>query len=446
MFTERVKQACGAPGIPFVFLGNFEVEQYWARGAVGLPRVSSASGLAVVNRMDEFALLLAGETDHVVLKARPDPGYLDYLRGLGISLARVHVPETQDPARTVTEDALADPRLLAELGALDARLAPHGVSTVEEQLAAATGLALAAPDARICEAVNSKVYSRRLTDRLGIAAPRGWAVSTLGELDAAVAEAGALLEQGQRVVVKEALGVSGKGIAVVDSVRRLDRLHRMITRSAQRAGTERIGFVIEEWLDKSRDLNYQFTVRPDGRARLDFVKEAITEAGVHKGHRMPARLSAEQTETVRASADSLAKALAEDGYTGVAGVDAILCGQRLYPVLEINARNNMSTYQVRLQELFLGPEQVGIARHYRVRPTEPVPFDRIAALLGELLYEPERGTGLLLNNFATVNAAAGDGAFEGRLYGLLIAEDEQAAEAIDAEVQARITKELVTSS
>ena len=39
---------------------------------------------AIVNRMDEFALLLAGPGDHVVLKAAPDPDYLSYLTSLGI--------------------------------------------------------------------------------------------------------------------------------------------------------------------------------------------------------------------------------------------------------------------------------------------------------------------------------------------------------------------------
>ena len=113
-FTARLKTALlGRTDVPLVFLGDFEVEQQWARGEHTLPRVSAAGGNAVVNHMDEFALLLAGPDDHVVLKTRPDPAYLDYLTGLGIQLPTVHVVARQDPQLTVTEDALADPELLS---------------------------------------------------------------------------------------------------------------------------------------------------------------------------------------------------------------------------------------------------------------------------------------------------------------------------------------------
>src|SRR3954469_3608370 len=146
-FNTRLKRAVvGEPDASLVFLGNFEVEEQWARGEHTLPRVSAAGGSAVVNHMDEFALLLAGPDDHVVLKAAPDPDYLDYLTCLGIALPAVHVVAEQDPLRTVTEDALVDPALLDRLSRLDARLTAHGVSEVEERLAEATGLPLAAPD------------------------------------------------------------------------------------------------------------------------------------------------------------------------------------------------------------------------------------------------------------------------------------------------------------
>ncbi|WP_198681121.1 hypothetical protein [Lentzea terrae] len=53
------------------------------------------------------------------------------------------------------------------------------------------------------------------------------------------------------------------------------------------------------------DLNYQVTVGRDGAVHLDFAKEAITEGGMHKGHRIPARLS-------RAQAAELAEVAAVD--------------------------------------------------------------------------------------------------------------------------------------
>jgi phosphoribosylaminoimidazole carboxylase (NCAIR synthetase) len=443
-FNTRLKRAVvGTPDASLVFLGNFEVEERWARGEHTLPRVSAAGGSAVVNHMDEFAVLLAGPNDHVVLKAAPDPDYLEYLRNLDLTLPTLHVVANQDPLRNVTEDALADPDLVARLSELDAHLTAHGVSEVEERLAQRTGLPLAAPDAATCKAVNSKVYSRRAADELGLRQPAGWACDNLAELQDAFTAAADLLAQGHKVVVKEAFGVSGKGIAVLESERRMARLYGMIAKQVEKSGQERIAFVVEDWVAKKTDLNYQFTVDRSGEVHFDFVKELFTEGGVHKGHRMPARLSGKQVDELRNTATLLGKKLAGDGYFGVVGVDAMVDpDDGLYPVVEINARNNMSTYQVQSQERFVGEGQIALARHYPLKLTGELGFGTVRALLGDLVLDRPGGTGLLVNNFATVNAGARvDGAFDGRLYGIVIAASDDEIAAIDAEITTRLAEE-----
>ncbi|MGV9388673.1 preATP grasp domain-containing protein [Streptomyces olivaceus] len=443
-FGARLKRAVtGDASTPLVFLGNFEVEEEWARGEAGLPRVSAEGGVAVVNRMDEFALLLGGEDDHVVLKSAPDPDYLDHLRRLGLGLPTVHVVREQVPAHTVTRDALADPGLLAtlrRLGARGARLLPHGASAPEEELAERAGIALAVPGAAVAKPVNSKVYSRRTADLLGLRQPRGWGCTTLDELDTAVEAASALLDAGRTVLVKEAYGVSGKGIAEVTESRRLARLRTMIGRSARKSGTDRIAFVIEEKVAKRADLNYQFTLAGDGSVHLDFVKEALTEAGVHKGHRFPPALSARQLDEIGTAARLLGGQLAADGFYGVVGVDAMVDPEGgLYPVIEINARNNMSTYQTRLQEHLVGPGRCALARHHQLLLGEELDFAAVRRLLGDLLLGRPDGSGFVVNNFATVNAGAtAEGPHHGRLYGLLVADSPSRLAALDAAVQERV--------
>lgn len=442
-FVTRLKVALtGATDTSLVYLGNFEVERDWAIGERSLPRVSTAVSEAVVNHMDEFALLLAGADDHVVLKTAPDPDYLAYLKGLGLELPTVHVPSTTDAQRSVTEDALGDPDLLttlSELAGQGCRLVAHGVSTVEERLALATGLPLAAPDSSTCKSVNSKVYSRAVADLLGLRQPVGWGCATAEELAAAIREARTLVAAGRRVGIKEAFGVSGKGIAVIDDERRLDRLHRMILRGAE---DDRISFVVEEWVAKAADLNYQFTVGRDGSVRFDFVKEAITDRNVHKGHRMPAVLPAGTLAQIREVAELLGGRLAADGYFGVVGVDAFVDPDGgLYPVVEINARHNMSTYQVPLQEKLVGPTQVALARHYPVSLNRPLPFGEVSRMLDGLMLACPGGTGLVVNNFATVNAGAGSGSFVGRLYGVVVADTTDELAAIDDRITERLGKD-----
>ncbi|ALC26223.1 ATP-grasp domain-containing protein [Streptomyces sp. CFMR 7] len=442
-FMGRLRTALtGSPDTPLVLLGNFEVEEEWARDEPGLPRVAFTAGSAVVHRMDAFTLLLAGKNDHVVLKAAPDPDHLGHLEELGLDLPRVHTVSGGDPGQTVTRDALADPALQEALRTLgpDARIVPHGTSVREEELSGLTGLPLGTPPAALCKAVNSKVYSRAVAEATGLRQATGWSCGNLTELDAAFEEARFLLRVGRRVVVKDAFGVSGKGISVLDDERRLDTLRRMIDRRAARSGDDRVVLVVEEWVDKTADLNYQFTLGRDGSVHFDFVKEAITEDGVHKGHRFPARLTTLQLDAVRHAVEVLGRRLAADGYFGVVGVDAMTDPQGgLYPVVEINARHNMSTYQTRLQERFLGPGSHALARHYPVRLRTPLTFGRLRSLLGELLFTGS-GSGLLVGNFATVNAAATeDGTpYEGRLHGLLIGDSPRSLERTDEAITARL--------
>lgn len=436
----------GTANRPLVLLGNFEVEEHWAQGEPGLPGIVMPASRVIVNRMDECALLLAGPDDHVVLKAPPDEEYLRYLVDLGLALPQVHTIEHQQPQRTVSEDAVADPQLVAALGRLagtGAQLWPHGVSVVEERLAELTGLPLAAPAAAACKQVNSKIYSRLLADELGLPQPEGMVCRDIDELDQAVRSAGAWLDEGRPIVLKDAFGVSGKGIMVVRDTQRLAQLHALIARRARR-GAGRVGVIMEEWLPKRHDLNYQMTVDRAGDVHFDVVKEAITSDGVHQGHRMPAPLTPPQHRQVRSAAEQIGRRLAADGYFGVVGVDALTTTDgRLYPIIEINARNNMSTYQERLRRTWFGPETVALARQYPIRLTRALPFGELRTLLDGVLADRPDRPGLVINNFATVNAAAsaagGEGTgFGGRLYGVVAADSARQVAAIDREVTERL--------
>lgn len=443
-FGSRLRTALRLPpDAPLVVLGNFEVEREWGADEPGLPTFAARSSDLVVNRMDEFALALAGPDDVVVLKRQPDPDHLGHLRALGWRRPRLLAPAHSDPAWDVTQDALADGELLGALAALRNRgavLVAHGVSDRVERLSRASGLPLAAPAAAVCKRVNSKVYSRRLADRLGLRQPPGRCCEDLDGWAAVLPWARQVLRSGRRIAVKDAFGVSGKGILQVAEESRLDQLDRMLTRRGERRGDRRLGVVVEEWVATSADLNYQFTLSRDGTVRLDFVKEALTENGVHRGHLMPARLPAGTYDEIGAATAGIAAALAADGYYGIVGVDAVLDpGGGLYPVLEINARHNMSTYQQPLLSLLPSPAPTALARHYPVLRRGPASFGELRALLGPTLLTSAGGSGLLVNNFATVNSGITAGG-AGRLYGIVVGPDAETVRALDTEVTARLAQ------
>jgi len=424
-YLRGIKKALtGGEDTPLVLVCNFEAEAFWAKGHLGLPNVPFSGSTRLVQRMEELGVLLAGPGDFLVLSEDLDPGFRRYAEDLGFALPTVLVPENVEPGRPTTEDVLDSPVLLAALRATSGALLPMGTTALEQRLSEVTGLPLAVPNADVFERVNSKVYGRRVAVAGGLRPVPGFECETVAEFLAVLDEVEPLVAQGERVVVKDAYGVSGKGLVVLDSTIKASGVRKLVTRRAARTGDDRLHVVVERWLPKKFDLNYQFTVGRDGGVAFDFVKQALTEDGVHKGHLVPAELQPHHHDELRHAAEVIGARLHADGFSGVAGVDAIL-GQDdvLYPLLEINARLNMSTYQGGVTERLLPDGSACLAKHYTLRLAARTPFDAVRAALGPLLDERD-GERVVITCAGTVNANAADEApFEGRLYAVLVAPD-----------------------
>lgn len=438
-YLSSLKRAViGDPSTPLVLLCNFEVEQHWATGFPGLPAPPFSMTGPLVTRMEEWGAVLAGPDDHLILQRPLDPGYVEYLHSLGFAPPTVLVADGTDGASTASR-AAASPSLLArlrDLGARGARLLPMGLSRDEVVLAERTGLPVAAPDLDTVVAVNSKIYSRRLVEATGLRAVPGWCCTTVDEFTGLMATLGPRCGPGSAFVVKDAYGVSGKGLVVLDDPVKAGRVARAAMARAHRRGDDRLHVVVETWLPKRTDLNYQFTVDLRGEVRLDFVKEALTRSGVHHGHISPPELDDEQSSEIRHAADVVGKALYADGYTGVVGVDAVVTTDgTVYPVLEINARFNMSTYQGGVLETLAGSLPASLAGHHTLRLSRPLTFAEVRTALDPLsIRDPGRG-GVVVTCFGTVNAMAEQAAgepFQGRLYFVALGPDRAAVTGLAA--------------
>jgi hypothetical protein len=100
----------------------------------------------------------------------------------------------------------------------------------------------------------------------------------------------------------------------------------------------------------------------------------------------------------------------------------------------------MSTYQSRIAERFIPEGAHAIAAQFALRPSRVHSFAEVEAALGELLLDAGRRTGVLVNNYATLNAAATDGSFHGRLYAICVADTAEAALELRQEADARLQR------
>lgn len=449
-FSSKLKWALtGRDNVTFVYLNNFEVEEYWSeQGILKLPSLSIGSAGDVVNRMEELGLFLAGENDIILLKSLPDQAFMAEAQSLGFGLSRCVAAKCNEPALNITANLLRCPDTLDKLRELSedsetrAYLVPFGTSDQEEELSRLTGIPLAVPSADVFRKVNDKGYSRRLNTELGIRQIPGAECTSLEELAVAFERLKPVLEQGGRLVLKDSMGVSGKGITVITDESRFYKCMNMLEKQANKKDIRRINYVLEQWIDKICDLNYQILIDRSGGVEFLGVKESLVEQGVHQGHLMPSRLDDIQLGIIREAALQIGAALHRDGYYGIAGMDAILDQDgTVWPNLEINARFNMSTYQTNIQNRWLPDGMFGLAKKYALRLKRLLEYGELRSRLGGLMFTPEKGEGLFINNFATVNAAfRSEGSlFSGRLYGVIIAPSPERLRAIDESVEAVLT-------
>jgi hypothetical protein len=435
----------------FVWLSNFEAERFWVKpNTVQLPKFSQPDDVAIVNRLEEMNLFLAEGADAVILRAESDKGFLDYLSSLGYRLPKIIAVNPEDKQASISQALLANEQLCNQIantaGSEGFFFLPFATTRLEEQIIEKTRLRNIGSTASVSEKINSKIYSRTISKELGLRTIKGWECDSLESIEKGFESASAELAAGQKFVLKESMGVSGKGLFIADSENKARQIVTLLKRKAK-AGAE-FAFVIESWVDKLKDINYQLFISASGDVELLTIKEILTEDGVHMGHKFPAALSNEQIDCYYEAAQLIGKRLFEDGYRGIAGVDSIIDrGGNVYPLLEINGRFNMSTYQLGLDRL-IDPAAKVVAKHYPLLLKSALPFERLTDRIGaDLLRASGSGSGVLIQNFATVNVNSNPSGepFKGRLYTLLIGRDVEEIAQLDQRMAGRL-QELQSAS
>ncbi len=426
----------------FVWLSNFEAERFWSSPSdVHLPQFSQPEQVAIANRLEEMSLFVAEYPDYLILREPSDPDYLEYLTAdLGLRLPTIITPSSAEKEKAISQLVLSSPEFCARLSTLNGTndnvwLLPFGKTRLEEEIAEATGISVLEPPASVCERINSKIYSRRMSKRLGLKTIAGWECESLQDIENAFEDAGDDLSSGCKYVLKESMGVSGKGLFLVDGPAKVQHITKLLKRKAK--ADSLFSFVVEKWVDKLKDINYLIFVSGSGLVRLLSIKEIVTEGGVHMGHRFPVQLSDRQLETYEEAAQLIGQNLFRDGFVGIAGIDSIIGAEGdVYPLLEINARFNMSTYHLGIEKLG-APGFKAIAKYYPLSLRKRLDFTILKNHIRcHLFKNGGNGYGAIIQNFATVNVNCKDDGepFPGRLYVLIIEKSFEQAALLDQQL------------
>lgn len=421
-FTKLFKKRIHSQSTKFIWVSNFEVENDWSskQNLIKLPQVQRSNVRSLISSLSEFSLLLAEPEDIVLLKDRPDKKFIEYLENLGITLPLIVTPKEWDYSTTLTNNILKDKDCIQFLRKISNEktysIMTHGTSSSEEILSAITKIPLATPLSSIFEKVNSKIFSRILCEKSNICQVQGGTALCLEELERLFVSMKNILKYSP-LVLKESMGVSGKGQVIINDNKRFEQLLRSLYKSAEKRGHSKIEMILEQWVPKIQDINYQFYIDKDGVIGGAKILSALVKNSTHLGHLYPHQLSKEDVHKIQETMKIIGGELFKQGYYGVVGIDAIIDKEKiLYPCLEINARLNMSTYHRRIYEEVIPKHTKVVSTYINLSKTRPISFSELYEELKDLIYKKGSKNGIIINAFSPLNPDYSENLSYSRLY------------------------------
>jgi carbamoylphosphate synthase large subunit len=398
-----------------IWVCNMGVEKFWkSREKIEFPRLVNNMETAIINRYEEVNIWLTEPEDILVLRHNIDPQYADYLKSLGISLPKIRVTQTNGRQDlSISQLILEDNELLKKIRLLtqnwqDVTLVPHGVSEWEEKLVRECSINLHGVSPSIAKKVNSKTYGVQLSKELELADAGSRICRNFDELKQAFKILASEKKDGEKIVLKEVMGASGSGHKIINNPKEFETILKFMERNFN--DIPEFEILIEKWLPRKADFNTQITIYPDGDIAMDGSKQLFTKKnGIHQGHSFPVDeevLSQKEREQLKDTVVKVGKKLYRDGYWGVVGMDSLKTEEdELIPMVEINCRYNMASYLEKIIHK-LAKDQKIFSKYFEILLKNPLSFEEVTEkLIGPHdLFVKEKGTGILVNNFAVLNA------------------------------------------
>jgi hypothetical protein len=392
--------------MPRIFCGTFEAETYWREADLAkLPALPDRNSSRIVEAMDEMLFAFCDPGDTVLTAKCMNDAHADYLHTIGFQFNRnrFDLSLTNDKgtgreteiAPTIFQRMVEEhvTERLQSVCPAGARLEPFAVLPGTAELAVRYGLSGVFPSQDVIRTVNTKGYSLRMRDRLGIENVG----ITVGDVTSLLERGSELLQHGP-ILVKDDYGVSGKGNQLIETQRTLQRIAKHL--SAQAAAGKRVRFILEPYLRKHSDFSCQFRIEENGRVKVVSVQELVNN-GLAFGAScspVPEFLDRLERDGYFQLIELVGSLMYADGYCGDVCVDSMILHEgELAPLVEINARKSMSLIKHAIDHYLKSLERKGCLTYVSALNDQSNDFSGLLDLLERerLLFATECLSGIL---------------------------------------------------
>ncbi len=323
-----------------VVSGLFEAERFWRDDSIcRLPTLFNKNNF--VSKMDRLLFPFCSKDDILLTGEKFDPAQKEFLSSCHIDFTSLQFPETDktdNPYLKLSNSP--EPALKEQI--MERQCNVFAVVPGVKEFCTTYSLKEDFPNLEVIRRVNSKAFSTKLSS--GMEHPfHGMVITGINELEN-------LLTSGKPMLVKDVFGVSGKGSYLADSQSSITYLFKGLQK--QISNGKKLYFVVEPYLNKKLDFSCQFYVGKKGMT-LESI-QVIRNNNLSYGGTITADkefLSYLEKEKYLQVMESVAEAMAQEGYYGDACVDSmVLTDDTIIPIVEINARKSMSLIKRQIEK------------------------------------------------------------------------------------------------
>lgn len=401
-----------------VWLFNIGTEKYWGDATSS---VRDQNENILVNHMEEMNLLITRKQDYMILRKLPEKIFLDSLIEQKFEIPNILCPQKEDESKSISELVLQDEQLLERIREISKSgniyFVPYGVSYMEEKIADLCGLPLVGASHSINKMVNNKIFSRGIAEELSYKCTDGYVCSNYEEIENAYQE---LNKSYEKIIIKQPTGASGRGLWVIDNESTGKIVFLIIKRILSKQPDSK--FLVEGWLKKVNDLNYQIYVSANGDVNVFSIKEQLVDGTVYIGSYMPPRIAEQKLDMFVQYGQEIGKRLYAQGFRGVLGIDSIIDeNDNIIPIIEINARFTLSTYISFIQQKY--PGKMIFSFYSKLKDNKQMNYALLKASMMENGVWIKQGQGAFCYVSETVNGQIANGNL--RVFCMIVGDDEE---------------------
>lgn len=332
------------------FIAEFNAEEKYKTGEeYSLPSFSFPGKIvdSLHDGMDGLLLCMLEEGDSLITKYKLPSKYLTYWKNNFFGFNNIGLLDETDIDDKNVYQLIGESQEMCKL--LEGKTLIEYSNNPDYCLLASKNAAFEKPmDSEIIRTINKKSFSNTLKLKYGL----NGAGINVTSIEAFELEAKGLLKTSGKILIKDSLGVSGKGIQIIESEMQIARLVKHFKKQKE-SGKQIFDFVIEPYFNKKIDFSCHFHIDKNGNATIQGYQKNNNKGFAYKESvsLVDAELLLIESSDYKSAIHTVSKELFDMGYNGFVCLDSmILENDEIIEIVEINPRMSMARFNLNMQK------------------------------------------------------------------------------------------------